>query len=326
MLRNLFKSEADKTRDELTTFRISLLPFIKQYQLEDRWQEACEVAFRGDDAITWIEKNSQLTRSSLFFQRAKEEMVAGAFAAYLLTHALPPLYSLHLNTLKRKERTLTVTDDYGVEHYEKWFSELEYFFEHVIKYDLNHWIEQHQQQLNQLWPDNNPAESVWGSGRVSYRAFTLPRQFERLVRREILRVVDEMPEPHTPGYNPHLSGIDYEHFVASCFEKAGAACQVTRGSGDHGLDILVDYRGCRLAVQCKHYQGKVGNKAIQEVFAAKQFYDCLLAMVVSNSEFTPHARQAAQKLDVYLYHHDEIAAFIQILDEWIDAPDGPEVS
>ena len=43
------------------------------------------------------------------------------------------------------------------------------------------------------------------------------------------------------------------------------------------------------AVQCKLYQGKVGNSAVQEAVAGKSYYDCDEAMVITNSVFYPGA-------------------------------------
>lgn len=44
-------------------------------------------------------------------------------------------------------------------------------------------------------------------------------------------------------------------------------------------------------------------------------------MVISNSEFTQHARQAARKLDVFLYHHEDIHLFLDKIDNWLDMPE-----
>jgi restriction system protein len=59
-------------------------------------------------------------------------------------------------------------------------------------------------------------------------------------------------------------------------------------------------------VQCKYYSSPVGNKAVQEVYSAKDVYDAEQAWVVTNHSYTPAAKVAAKKLGVLLIHHDEI--------------------
>lgn len=54
------------------------------------------------------------------------------------------------------------------------------------------------------------------------------------------------------------------------------------------------------AVQCKLYQGKVGNSAVQEAVAGKSYYDCDEAMVITNSVFYPGAIALARANDVIL--------------------------
>jgi HJR/Mrr/RecB family endonuclease len=60
-------------------------------------------------------------------------------------------------------------------------------------------------------------------------------------------------------------------------------------------------------VQCKLYGQSVGNSAVQEVIAAREYYQATIAIVVSNATYTNSARQLASMANVILLHHDEIA-------------------
>ena len=64
-----------------------------------------------------------------------------------------------------------------------------------------------------------------------------------------------------------------------------------------------------MVVQCKLYSQPVGNKAVQEAFAAKNFQGCDVAVVVSNASYTQSARQIASTTGVLLLHHDELEMF-----------------
>lgn len=110
------------------------------------------------------------------------------------------------------------------------------------------------------------------------------------------------------------SGQDYEHFVSRIFVNNGWETEITKGSGDQGADIIGTYQNQRFVVQCKFYSGSVGNKAVQEVHAAKSYYRADRAVVVSNANYTKSASELAGSLDVLLLHHQDIEQFIHHLD------------
>ena len=62
-----------------------------------------------------------------------------------------------------------------------------------------------------------------------------------------------------------MEGHDFEYFCADLLEDHGfKSVEVTRGSGDYGVDVLAEKEGVTYAVQCKRYDGPVGVKAVQE--------------------------------------------------------------
>ena len=64
--------------------------------------------------------------------------------------------------------------------------------------------------------------------------------------------------------------------------------------------------GPAACIQCKFYNGTVGNKAVQEAYAAAAFQDAPYAVVVTNSVFTKSAHQLAHKKGVLLMHHTDL--------------------
>jgi hypothetical protein len=72
-------------------------------------------------------------------------------------------------------------------------------------------------------------------------------------------------------FDASMSPTDYERFCADRFAAAGWKVRLTKGSGDQGADIVCEATGRRLVVQCKLYSGSVGNSAVQEVIAAREF-------------------------------------------------------
>ena len=84
-----------------------------------------------------------------------------------------------------------------------------------------------------------------------------------------------------------MDGLQFEHRCAELLRYRGFhKVAVTKGSGDQGVDILAQKNGIKYGIQCKYYSYPVGNKAIQEAYAGADFYDCDVAMVMTNSTFT----------------------------------------
>lgn len=100
-----------------------------------------------------------------------------------------------------------------------------------------------------------------------------------------------------------MNGWDFERYCADCLLKKGfTKAEVTSGSGDHGVDIIAEQNGIRFGIQCKLYQGQIPNKAVQEAYTGASFYDCDIAVIMSNSELTKQAQEEAQKLRVKFWN------------------------
>lgn len=99
-----------------------------------------------------------------------------------------------------------------------------------------------------------------------------------------------------------MEGHEFEYFCAELLEKQGFVdVEVTRGSGDFGVDILAEKDGVTYAVQCKRYQGPVGVDAVLRTYAGKDYYDCMVGAVMTNQYFTAPAAEAAGKLHILLW-------------------------
>ena len=90
----------------------------------------------------------------------------------------------------------------------------------------------------------------------------------------------------------------------------------TSTTGDQGADVLFSFGKVRVVVQAKRHTATVGNKAIQEVHAAKGFYKCDKAWVVTNSTFTTSAKTLARQLDVLLLDGADLLRFNSKFEEY----------
>ena len=99
-----------------------------------------------------------------------------------------------------------------------------------------------------------------------------------------------------------LEGHDFEYFCADILRANGfLEVEVTKGSGDFGADILAEKDGITYAVQCKCYDKPIGVKAVQEVYAGRDFYDRMVGVVMTNQYFTQPAVELARKLNIMLW-------------------------
>lgn len=114
------------------------------------------------------------------------------------------------------------------------------------------------------------------------------------------------PEVYTQRSEDVSSPIDYENSVATTLKEMGFDARTTKASGDQGADVLAQKNGISFAIQCKMYSKPVGNKAVQEANAGRDFYSCDYGVVVSNAGFTKAARQAAHACNIILLDDNQL--------------------
>jgi restriction system protein len=110
------------------------------------------------------------------------------------------------------------------------------------------------------------------------------------------------------------SGKHFEIFVADLLRAMGHGARVLGGSGDQGVDVIADYHGDRVAVQCKNYKRRVGNKPIQEVYAGARHHGCKKAWVVAPAGYTKGAQDLAGSTGVSLYEEGDLRRWIAAVD------------
>lgn len=118
------------------------------------------------------------------------------------------------------------------------------------------------------------------------------------------------------SFDDICDGIEYEHAVAKSINTFadGWIAEVSKASGDQGLDIMATSdNGTTVAIQAKFYSSPVGNKAVQEVIAARGYYKTDYAAVVSNSSFTKSACDLALVNNVELLHHNSVVDYFNRL-------------
>lgn len=202
----------------------------------------------------------------------------------LINYAIDEIINEHIKALSLEFSKLTRKDAYGNIIYDKWLKELDYFIENVLC--------------------KNP--KIWQYIKHSNSDVL----FE--IKQKITEVVYEYNKNNKNQDNidvANLSPNDFEHYCANILSQNGWEARVTKASGDQGIDVIATYGNIKAVFQCKKYSNPVGNGAVQEIVAGKQFEQANIAAVVSNIGYTASAKQLAQSTGTYLLHYSELADF-----------------
>lgn len=114
-----------------------------------------------------------------------------------------------------------------------------------------------------------------------------------------------------------VSGYEFEHILAEILSRVDGEAQVTKASGDQGVDVVWFRESETVGIQAKAYDktNPVGNSAVQEIYTGATVrdseYEIDTAAVVTTSRYTNSAREAAANSDVTLYGRKQ-------LEEWLD--------
>ena len=114
----------------------------------------------------------------------------------------------------------------------------------------------------------------------------------------------------------NMNGYEFEEYVTELLSHLGfQSIKRTPKSGDQGGDIIASKDGVKHVIQTKHYNGSVPNKAVQEVVAAKKYYSCEGAIVVTTGEYTRSAMELARVNSVELWDRSVLKNKIDDINE-----------
>ncbi len=176
----------------------------------------------------------------------------------------------HKDVLMQKYRQLAYKDDYGTIKTNKYEAELKYLMDNVVD-----------------------TEKI------------ISKEMRSCIIEKIINYMKEnvnLNETLFSVNNPY----EFEQKCAQILNENGWNARATSKSLDQGVDVIAEREGITVVIQCKLYNKPVGNKAVQEIIAGRDFYKADFAVVVSNSTYTISARQLAQNCNVLLMNVDEL--------------------
>lgn len=219
-------------------------------------------------------------QSQLQLQAVEKEKLRQEVKRKEVLETVTSIVNSHAATLYRKKLQKVRYDDYGNTFDKEWQNEKEYFHKFVI------------------WPGLLKEYS-----EEDLRFFNT-RHSDSFIESAVYEATEDLA---ADGIDvERLRPIDFEIYCASRLKKGGWTANLTKASGDQGIDIIAERDGIKLVFQVKKASSPVGNKAVQEAIAGKAFVNANAACVVSNAEFTPAAKELANVSGVKLLHHSEL--------------------
>lgn len=215
-------------------------------------------------------------------EKAKTKKAKHMVALDSAEQTIERIVTEHLDTLAKRHTTLVRVDRYGVVEAKEWLREVQHFIDKVVRPKLT----------------AEEAQAVADEGISSV--------FQRLIEDRIVELCNAKPDE---GIGEVKTPLEFEAKCAAVLRSKGWLASITKASGDQGADVVAQKGDKKLVIQCKFYTGSTGNKAVQEVVAAKSFYAAQIGVVVSTSEFTKSAKDLAASSGVHLFDLDELEKF-----------------
>lgn len=131
----------------------------------------------------------------------------------------------------------------------------------------------------------------------------------QVIRRRAAQPITNLPAPNAalrePPNNP-MTPLGFERMCADILSSRGWLTNLTVTSGDQGVDVLARKGRISVVIQCKLYSRPIGNDAVQQAIAGRQFTGATHAAVVSNQPFTRSAIELAGRDYVLLLALDDL--------------------
>ncbi len=120
-----------------------------------------------------------------------------------------------------------------------------------------------------------------------YKQKLLEMNETEVSKRRMLETVDDLRD---------LSPREFEEYVADLLHVLGhLRITLTPSTGDEGIDVLSEYNGKKIAVQCKKHKGMIGSPDIQKFIGAMTHAEVDAGMFITTGIFSVHAGKIASK-------------------------------
>lgn len=103
-----------------------------------------------------------------------------------------------------------------------------------------------------------------------------------------------------------LDGWTFERTVAELLHKKGYEVQVTPGSGDGGIDLIIAHQGKSIIAQCKNHASSIGPAVVRELYGTMISHGAAEAWLIASSRVTIGAKKFTDGKPIRIIDLDEI--------------------
>jgi restriction system protein len=107
-----------------------------------------------------------------------------------------------------------------------------------------------------------------------------------------------------------LSPKDFEELVADTYRAQGNTVQVVGGTGDHGIDLVVETKKGSYLVQCKRYRGKIGEPIVRDFYGVLRASDAQGGAIITSGTITDAARLWAEGKPIHMYDGEQFLKIV----------------
>ena len=121
------------------------------------------------------------------------------------------------------------------------------------------------------------------------------------------RRIERKKQKYWSTINPY----EFEREIAELFKKHGFKTNVTKGSDDGGIDIILTKLKKKSIVQCKRYQEKVGPSTIRDLYGAMVSGKYHSGYVVCTGGFSKKANEFSKDKNIVLIGLSRILKMVE---------------
>lgn len=104
-----------------------------------------------------------------------------------------------------------------------------------------------------------------------------------------------------------MSDDDFARYLCDLYKRKKLNLAIKKEFGDQRATIIMEKKGLKCAMQIRRQKSLVSAEAVEDVLKAMEKYDCGMGTILSDSHFTPEAKELAQKNSCFLVEREEFA-------------------
>lgn len=113
----------------------------------------------------------------------------------------------------------------------------------------------------------------------------------------------------------NMDGLEFERLIYNLFVKLGFRAQITKASGDGGVDIVANYEGLLFKglylIQCKRWKGKVGEPELRDLYGTVISENALKGILITTSSFSRQAEEFSRGKNLELIDGSKLSELLR---------------